>query len=165
MGSGFFINMSDEGEILGFGHGGADEGFMSQLYLELDSGNGYAIMTNGNNGTQLIGELEIRIKKALDVGYAKPEIKTLVDINKNKLQKYLGNYAVKNPVKIEVMLMASENRFLLTASRHMENEMHWYQGKGEFFALDGSKDTFYRDESGVITTLIISNGIRGKRKD
>jgi hypothetical protein len=78
--------MSDEGEILGFGHGGADEGFMSQLYLELDSGNGYAIMTNGNNGTQLINELEIRIKEALDVGYAKPEIKTLVDINKNKLQ-------------------------------------------------------------------------------
>jgi hypothetical protein len=56
--------MSDEGEILGSGHGGADEGFMSQLYLELDSGNGYAIMTNGNNGTQLIGELEIHIKEA-----------------------------------------------------------------------------------------------------
>jgi CubicO group peptidase (beta-lactamase class C family) len=165
VGIGFFINMSDEGETLGFGHGGADEGFMSQLYLELDSGNGYAIMTNGNNGTQLINELEIRIKEALDVGYAKPEIKTIVDINKNKLQEYLGNYAVKKPVKIGVMLEAAENGFLLTASPYVENEMHWYQGKGEFFALDGSKVTFDRDESGVITTLITNNGIRGKRKD
>ncbi len=42
VGIGFFINMSDNGEILGFGHGGADAGFMSQLYIELDTGNRYA---------------------------------------------------------------------------------------------------------------------------
>jgi hypothetical protein len=72
---------------------------------------------------------------------------------------------VKKPVKIGVMLEAAENGFLLTASPYVENEMHWYQGKGEFFALDGSKVTFDRDESGVITTLITNNGIRGKRKD
>jgi hypothetical protein len=47
----------------------------------------------------------------------------------------------------------------------VENEMHWYQGKREFFALDGSKVTFDRDESGVITTLITNNDICGKRKD
>lgn len=47
-----------------------------------------------------------------------------MDINKNKLQGYLGNYTVKNPVKIEVMLEAAENGFLLTASQYVENEMH-----------------------------------------
>jgi len=76
-------------------------------------------MTNGNNGTQLIGEIDIRIKEALDVGYAKPEIKTLVDINKNKLREYLGNYAVTKPVKVEVM-PAAENGFLLIASPYVE---------------------------------------------
>jgi len=52
VGIGFFINMSDDGEVLGFGHGGADAGFMSQLYLELDTGNGYAIMTHKPKGTE-----------------------------------------------------------------------------------------------------------------
>jgi CubicO group peptidase (beta-lactamase class C family) len=165
VGMGFFINMSDEEEILGFGHGGADEGFMSQLYLELDSGNGYAIMTNGNNGRQLIGELEIRIKEALDVGYSQPEIKTIVDIDKKELSEYLGTYSVTKPVQVEITLAASENGFLLTASPYVENEMHWHQGKGSFFALDGSTVSFERDESGAITTFISSNGIRGNRKN
>lgn len=165
VGMGFFINMSGEGEILGFGHGGADEGFMSQLYLELDSGDGYAIMTNGNNGTQLIGELEIRIKEALDVGYALPEIKTTVDISKDELSEYIGTYAVTKPIEVEVLLEAAENGFLLTASPYVENEMHWHQGEGEFFAMDGSKVTFARDQSGTITTLVTSNGIRGERKN
>ena len=57
--------MDDNGEILGFDHGGADAGFMSQLCVELDTGNGYAIMTNGNNVRLLISELEIRLKEAL----------------------------------------------------------------------------------------------------
>ncbi|WP_231130079.1 hypothetical protein [Alteromonas mediterranea] len=59
--TGFFINMSDDGEIQGFRRGGADAGFMSQLYLKLDSSNGCAIMTNGNDSTQLIRKLEIRL--------------------------------------------------------------------------------------------------------
>jgi len=165
VGIGFFINMSDEDEILGFGHGGADEGFMSQLYLELHSGNGYAIMTNGNNGGKLIGELEIRINEVLGVGYSQPEIKTIVDIKKKKLSEYLGTYSVTQPIQVEITLAASENGFLLTASPYVENEMHWHQGEEEFFAMDGSKVTFERDESGAITTIVTSNGIRGNRRN
>jgi CubicO group peptidase (beta-lactamase class C family) len=165
VGIGFFINMSDQGEILGFGHGGADEGFMSQLYLELDSGNGYAIMTNGNNGTQLIGEIEIRIKEALGVGYAQPEIKTIVEINKNELSEYIGTYTVTKPVEVDVVLQVSDNGLLLTAPPYVENEMYWHQSDGSFFAMDGSKVSFERNEVGVITNIVMSNGIRGKRKD
>jgi CubicO group peptidase (beta-lactamase class C family) len=165
VGMGFFINMSDEGEILGFGHGGADEGFMSQLYLELDSGDGYAIMTNGNNGTKLIGELEIRINEALDVGFAQPEIKNLVEISKNELQEYLGHYTVTKPVTVDVVLKTAENGFLITASPYMENEMHWHQGEGKFFAMDGSSITFERNETGMITGINMGRGIRGERKN
>jgi CubicO group peptidase (beta-lactamase class C family) len=165
VGIGFFINMTDDGKILGFGHGGADEGFMSQLYLELDSGNGYAIMTNGNNGTKLIGELEIRIKEALGIGYSQPEIKNIVDISKQDLSTYLSRYIVTKPFEVEVVLEAAENGFQLTASPYVENEMYWHQGEGTFFAMDGSSITFEMDKSGAIKTLVMSNGIRGKRKE
>jgi CubicO group peptidase (beta-lactamase class C family) len=165
VGIGFFINMTDEGKILGFGHGGADEGFMSQLYLELDSGNGYAIMTNGNNGTKLIGELEIRIKEALGVGYSQPEIKTIVDISKQELSEYLGSYIVTKPFEVEVVLEAAENGFLLTASPYEENVMYFHQGEGKFFSMEGRSITFQMNESGKINTIIMSNGIRGQRKE
>lgn len=165
VGIGFFINMSDEGEILGFGHGGADEGFMSQLYLELNSGNGYAIMTNGNNGNQLISELEIRIKEAFDVGYAEPETKTIVALSTNELSEYLGTYAVTQPVVVDIVIEVSENGFLLTASPYVENEKHWHQGEDTFFAIDGSTVTFERDKSGAITDLSLNNGVRGTKKE
>ena len=164
VGMGFFLNMTDEGKILGFGHGGADEGFKSQLYLELDSGNGYAIMTNGNNGNQLITELEIRIKEALGVGYAQPEIKTIVNISQEDISEYIATYHVSAAFEVDVVLEATENGFLLTASPYVENAMHWHQGDGTFFAMDGSRISFERDESGVITTLVMSNGLRGSRK-
>ncbi len=100
VGIGFFINMDDNGEILGFGHGGADAGFMSQLYIELDTGNGYAIMTNGNNGRQLITELEIRLKEALNVGYSEAEVKKLVPISQKELSKYIGTYVVPSQLTL-----------------------------------------------------------------
>jgi len=81
-----------------------DAGFMSQLYLELDTGNGYAIMTNGNNGRQLISELEIRLKEALSVGYSEAEVRKLVPISPKELSKYIGTYVVTNPVSVDVVL-------------------------------------------------------------
>lgn len=81
VGIGFFINMDEDGKILGFGYGGVDVGFMLQLYFELDIGNGYVIMINGNNGMQLISELEICLKEVLDVGYLEVEVKKLVFIS------------------------------------------------------------------------------------
>jgi len=164
VGMGFFLNMTDEGKILGFGHGGADEGFKSQLYLELESGNGYAIMTNGNNGNQLITELEIRIKEALGVGYVQPEIKTIINISQEDLNEYIATYHVSAAFEVDVVLETAENGFLLTASPYVENAMHWHQGEGTFFAKDGSRISFERDESGAITTLVMSNGLRGSRK-
>ena len=41
---------------------------MSQVYLELASGNGYAIITNENNGAKLSSELEIGIIECLERG-------------------------------------------------------------------------------------------------
>ena len=166
VGIGFFINMDEEGEILGFGHGGADAGFMSQLYVELDTGNGYAIMTNGNNGTQLIRELEIRLKEALDVGYSEAEAKTLVPISQKELDKYIGTYVVTNPVNIEIVLREAKNGFVLNALPYIENERYFHEGEGRFFAKNGSSVHFESDdENGPVKTLVMDGNIRGVRKE
>ncbi|WP_412725534.1 serine hydrolase [Alteromonas sp. D210916BOD_24] len=168
VGIGFFINMDDNGKILGFGHGGADAGFMSQLYIELDTGNGYAIMTNGNNGMQLIRELEIRLKEALDVGYSEPEIKTLVPITQKELNKYIGTYVVTNPVNVDVVLEESPDGFVLNALPYVENERYFHEGEGRFFAKNGSSIRFESDtesEGGFAKMLVMDNNIRGVRKE
>ncbi|PRO68352.1 serine hydrolase domain-containing protein [Alteromonas gracilis] len=168
VGIGFFINMDDNGEILGFGHGGADAGFMSQLYIELDTGNGYAIMTNGNNGMQLISELEIRLKEALDVGYSKAEIKKLVPINQKELSKHIGTYVVTTPVNVDVVLEKTASGFVLNALPYVENEEYFHEGDGRFFAKNGSSVRFEGDaesEGGSVKTLVMDGNIRGVRKE
>lgn len=165
VGIGFFINMDDNVEILGFGHGGADAGFMSQLYIELDTGNGYAIMTNGNNGRQLITELEIRLKEALDVGYSEAEIKTLVPISQAELSQYIGTYAVTKPVIVDVVLEKTANGFVLNALPYVENEEYFHEGEGLFFAKNGSSIRFeINDENGLVEALVMDGNIRGERK-
>ena len=166
VGIGFFINMDDNGKILGFGHGGADVGFMSQLYLELDTGNGYAIMTNGNNGRQLITELEIRLKETLNVGYSEAEIRKLVPISQKELSKYIGTYVVTNPVNVDVVLEKTANGFVLNALPYIENEEYFHEGGGRFFAKNGSSIRLEVDEeNGLVKELVMDGNIRGVRKE
>jgi len=166
VGIGFFINMDDNGEILGFGHGGADAGFMSQLYIELDTGNGYAIMTNGNNGRQLITELEIRLKEALKVGYSEAEVRKLVPISQKELSKYIGTYVVTKPVNVNVVLEKTANGFVLNALPYVENEEYFHEGGGRFFAKNGSSVRFEMDEeNGLVKTVVMDGNIRGERKE
>ena len=165
VGIGFFINMDEDGQVLGFGHGGADEGFMSQLYIELDTGNGYAIMTNGNNGTQLIQELEIRIKEALDVGYSQANVKRTTQISQEELGKYIGMYRVTAPVEVEVTLQATNHGFVLNALPYIENEEYFYEGENRFFAKNGSNIVFETTDERRVKTLVMDNNIRGKRVD
>jgi hypothetical protein len=157
--------MDDNGEILGFGHGGADAGFMSQLYIELDTGNGYAIMTNGNNGRQLITELEIRLKEALNVGYSEAEVRKLVPINQTVLSKYIGTYVVTKPVNVDVVLEKTANGFVLNALPYVENEEYFHEGGGRFFAKNGSSVRFeVGEENGLVKTLVMDGSIRGVKE-
>lgn len=164
VGIGFFLHKKGN-ELIGFAHGGADAGFMSQFYLEIQTGNGYAIMTNGDNGRQLIRELEVRINEAYDIGYQEPEYKTVTETPDEELAEYIGTYRVTSPVDVDVILSPAEDGFRLTALPYIDSEMHWHEGDGRFFALDGSSIHFERNDDGQITTLIMDNRIRGTRQD
>ena len=164
VGIGFFLVSSDDGELKGFGHGGSNEGFISTVHIDVESGDGYAIMTNSNNGGQLITELEIRISEVLGIGELKPIVKSIVDIGSDALSEFTGNYYIER-MATDVTLAETENGFSLTALPYRENQMYWHEGDGVFFALDGTIIKFERDDDGKITTMVISDRIRADRVD
>lgn len=109
IGIGFFLE--SKGDSARFGHGGWDEGFVTEAKAYKKVGKGAIIMVNSNEGYALLDEL----MKAIAIEYQwadflpipKKELSTTTD----DLKKYAGNYtdADKNSFKIE----ASKNSLYL----------------------------------------------------
>jgi CubicO group peptidase (beta-lactamase class C family) len=90
------LGLGVEGEGAGrwFGHGGSNEGFRCDMRLYTESGDGIAVMTNGDDGSALAREIE---RAAADVyGWAglKPQVKQAMTLPAAKLQRLTGTYAV-----------------------------------------------------------------------
>jgi CubicO group peptidase (beta-lactamase class C family) len=67
--NGLGIGLGGEGSTLSFSHGGANRGFMCHLIALAESGDGAAIMTNGDRGQALIQE----VLRAIAAEYGWPQ--------------------------------------------------------------------------------------------
>jgi CubicO group peptidase (beta-lactamase class C family) len=78
-----------------FRHGGSDQGFQSELVAYRDRGQGIAVMTNGDRGSQLAAEI---VWAAADVyewpGYREEQPPPVV-LDAETLVSYTGSYAVR----------------------------------------------------------------------
>ncbi len=86
MGLGFIL----EGNM--FEHSGSNLGFKTFLVAYRDRGQGAVIMTNGDNGTDLIGEIMRSISRVYGWPDFKPEEQTLVSVPAATLDLYSGRY-------------------------------------------------------------------------
>ncbi|MDR3647241.1 MAG: serine hydrolase [Candidatus Babeliales bacterium] len=59
VGLGFFLSGSEQN--ISFGHGGCNEGFLSNMKVYPEIGKGWVIMTNNHNAGELINEIEFSI--------------------------------------------------------------------------------------------------------
>lgn len=60
------LGVEKRGEGWYFGHGGSNWGFRASLLAHTAKGHGFAIMTNGDRGSELIAELQRRIERAYE---------------------------------------------------------------------------------------------------
>jgi CubicO group peptidase (beta-lactamase class C family) len=77
-----------------FGHGGDNVGFHADLVYFPETGQGAAIMTNGDQGQRLIGEIKLAIAAEYgwpDIG---PRIVTTVPVDTVALERLIGKYVV-----------------------------------------------------------------------
>jgi CubicO group peptidase (beta-lactamase class C family) len=133
VGMGFFIEK--HGQATYFGHGGANEGFRSQLLVNRDKGYGAAVMVNSDNG-RIINEIIRAIAKEYQWEDFLPQPLEIVSADPAKLDDYAGRYLVdtdhvltvtkengklygKPPLSPKVELFAiSENEFTRRDENH-----------------------------------------------
>jgi CubicO group peptidase (beta-lactamase class C family) len=60
------LGIEKRGEGWYFGHGGSNWGFRASLLAHIAKGYGFAIMTNGDRGSELIAEVQRRVERAYE---------------------------------------------------------------------------------------------------
>jgi CubicO group peptidase (beta-lactamase class C family) len=96
VGLGFFLEK--HGAATYFGHGGADEGFLSEMLVSRDKGYGVVVMVNSNNG-QILREVMRSVAREYGWDEFLPPPYELAAIDSARLNDYQGRF-LSNPDRV-----------------------------------------------------------------
>lgn len=101
--------LDGSGSSFNFGHGGANEGFRSQLTYYPETGQGAALMANGDNGSAVIQELLFAIAAEYGWPDVAPREITPLATDSARLATVVGEYRAASP-PITVLISAEDGR-------------------------------------------------------
>jgi CubicO group peptidase (beta-lactamase class C family) len=144
-----------------FGHGGANEGFRCQMLAYVDTGDGAAVMTNGDNG----GRLAQEILRAIAVEYGWPEFpgpkqKTIAQIDPAVYGTYAGRYEV-SPGHVVTIQAAGNRLFALDGAQKVELLP---ESATKFFELtEESEVEFVKGADAAVTHFLFNGRMKVRR--
>ena len=165
IGLGPFVGGS--GRNFHFGHGGANEGFHSELVMYPELGTGAAVMTNGDGGPLLIRE----VLRALAEEYGWPDYGAeklpALKLDAKTVAGLTGTYQLRVGSGIPAEIRQDGDRLVVRAPQIPEQELLPKSDTSFVMAALGWQVTFTRDASGRATAITVSRGtgpaIEGKR--
>jgi CubicO group peptidase (beta-lactamase class C family) len=149
--------IGDDG--LTFRHGGSNEGFRCALVAFIEGGKGAVVMTNSDNGGDLMQEVLLTIARAYDWPIMKPLEKEVIQLNPAVLAEITGRYAL--PEEGVVTIEAGDNS-LVAMMPDGERYVLLPESTTQFFNRDdGTRVTFVRDGERVVALEV--EGMRVER--
>jgi len=154
--------LSGSEEYKAFGHGGANEGFKCSLFVFINTGQGVAIMTNGDNGGQLLTEILRSFSKVFDWpdNRYKPLTFEIMKLTMNDLEEYEGKYLLETDNQELVIELTAEDGYMSGIQLWDKFSFKIYpKAEDQFFGLlDGVPFEFVRDDNGEIIEATIREG-------
>lgn len=130
VGVGFFLDSPKPGY---FSHGGGNEGFRCMLIAHKEKGYGAVVMTNGDGGGALLGEILRGIAREYGWAAMLPEVLRPIHISEQQLQGFAGRWSVGAD---SVLVLTPRNGRLAGASAL----------ESDFELIPVSSDTFVRTD-------------------
>ena len=129
-----------------FGHGGADEGFMSDLIASKNEPIAMVVMVNSDNNI-IIREIELAIADAygLDI---KPDVRETIELTEEEMQAYVGTYELQfGPCEISIV-----DGHLQLSAEYANPPFPMYANTKErlFHGIDGTWLTFKFEKDKVV---------------
>lgn len=161
-GLGFMVK--GEGEDFSFSHSGDNEGFKCFMTGYPERGDGAVIMTNGDNGSYLYGELLRSI--AAEYGWPdyQPQERKVVEVASEVLDDYVGEYELNQmtiTVRREEGSLMIEDPFGMKAEYLPESETDFFSPDFNFTV------SFVRDEKSVVQEMVMEwfgNKLKAEKK-
>jgi len=128
------------GDSITFSHGGSNAGFRCQFLAFTKLGQGIAIMTNGEMGGYLMGEILRSFSDIYQWSIYKPDLKTLWPLEEEDLLRFAGSYQLNiqgQDLDIEVTLLED----------HLKAVQSWDDLTFEMFPESAYR--FFNTEDGV----------------
>jgi CubicO group peptidase (beta-lactamase class C family) len=148
-------------ETLRFSHGGGNEGFRCHVVGYAHTGQGAAVMTNSDNGGQILQEILLGIAREYEWQDYKPEIITAYEVDPEVFQDYTGRYRFKD-MDFEFTIEAEEGRLMVIQGGRRSELIP--TNKDVFYYLDdGFVIQFKRDKKGQVKEVVIPGDRRAAR--
>jgi CubicO group peptidase (beta-lactamase class C family) len=152
--------VGDSGRAFHFGHGGANEGFHSELVMFPELGVGAAVMTNGDGGPLVIRETLRALAAEYDwPSYGQTRV-TLVTLDSAAVSGLAGQYRLQVGPGIPAEVRNENGKLTLHAPQLPENEELLPESDSTFvMSTLGWRITFARDASGRGTGLTVRRDV------
>ena len=153
---GLGLSIRGSGNQVRFSHGGSNAGFKCGLYAWTGSGQGVAIMTNGDQGSSLAQELLFSLGKEYGWKDFLPEEKDVISVNEELLASYVGSYRTGRVLTVKILVedgrLYAEKLFAIPGG--MQRVELFPESEVKFFAITTRASvTFQMDDTGRVTGL------------
>lgn len=147
--------ISGKDDQLAFGHGGGNVGYRCFLYGFQRSGRGVVIMTNSDNGMDLVNEMLRSVSQVYDWQAFTPTIKKLAVIPTKQLAKLAGRYMGHGDRKPVLEVTVKDNSLQVKQSWNGYSYRLLPEAERAFFLEDdGAPFTFEVAADGTVKSLL-----------
>lgn len=153
---GLGIGVGGAGQAATFSHGGSNEGFKCMLFAYAETGQGAVVMTNGDQGSPLAGEILRSIAREYGWPDYKPTERELAKVNPEIFPAYVGEYEVNG----KVVITTEQGKLFIQPPGQAKSELY-PASETEFFTVtDNVRIVFNKDAQGAVNGLTAHFGGR-----
>ena len=151
--------LESPGHKLRFSHGGSNEGFRCTLQAYTEApGQGIVIMTNGDQGWNLLHEILRAVSREYGWPDFQPQEHTVASIAVPQLSAYQGEYRVTGADKPTLVTLKDSHLYVQTETLGPDPEELFAESDGRFFVLSVPLElAFQRDEKGAVANLALTS--------
>lgn len=155
---GLGVGLEGDSATARFAHGGANAGYRCMFFAFTGRGDGVAIMTNADNGSELASEIARAVSDVYGWGVMRPQSRLVVEVNAERLRSMAGRYRLVVGADTIPLVMQMDSGFVAVAAAPLSRTpMRLYASEPDrFFTLMSPAEfVIERDSTGIVTGVRI----------